>query len=70
MHRLVQALTLTSLLSLAAATPAEAISHAPFDALLKKHVKRGKVDYQGIKASDQAQLDAYVTAVGKASITR
>jgi hypothetical protein len=61
-------LTLTLLLAFTAATPARAFTHAPFDALLKKHVKRGKVDYQGIKASDQAQLDAYVTAVGKVRV--
>lgn len=61
-------LTLTLLLDFTAAPPAHAFSHAPLDALLKKHVRRGKVDYQGIKSTSQAQLDAYVAAVGKARI--
>jgi len=68
MHRPLKALTLTLLLSFAVATPADAISHAPYDALLKKHVKRGKVDYAGIKETNHAALDAYVTAVGKARV--
>ncbi len=67
MHSLLKRAALTlSLLLLS--DPAHAITHAPFDALLKKHVKRGKVDYEGIKATSQAQLDAHVAAVGKTRI--
>ncbi len=67
MHSLLKRAALTlSLLLLAA--PALAFSHAPFDALLKKHVKRGKVDYQGIKATSQAQPNPNVAAVGKARV--
>ena len=41
------------------------VDHGPWDALLKKHVADGKVDYAGVRA-DQAKLDAYLDALGKA----
>jgi hypothetical protein len=61
------ALTLTLALTLALAPgTARAISHAPLDRLLRKHVRGGKVDYQGIKDRSRAELEAYVSAVGRA----
>ena len=42
--------------------------HSAFDALLKKHVKDGKVDYAGVKA-DRAKLDAYLATLAKADLS-
>ncbi|MFK7810253.1 MAG: DUF547 domain-containing protein [Saprospiraceae bacterium] len=39
------------------------VDHAPFDALLRKHVSSsGKVNYKGLK-TDQSKLDAYLAAL-------
>lgn len=46
------------------ARPAVAGLHAPFDALLKSHVKDGVVDYKGLKAREAA-LDAYLAVLDK-----
>jgi len=51
--------------------PVDVIDHAPFDALLKKHVnKRGMVDYAGWKRSDadMASLNAYLKSVADADL--
>ncbi|MCA9666384.1 MAG: DUF547 domain-containing protein [Myxococcales bacterium] len=47
------------------ARDARAVSHKPFDKILRKYVRGGRVDYAGIKANAQKQLDAYVASVGK-----
>jgi hypothetical protein len=60
-------LTLAVIAALAPAARA-AVSHEPFDAILKKHVKRGRVDYEGIKRESRAALDGYVKALGKARL--
>jgi hypothetical protein len=39
--------------------------HDPFDALLKKHVRDGVVDYRGLK-SDERLLDGYLDHLGSA----
>ena len=46
-----------------------AFSHATFDALLKRHVKKsGRVDYAGL-AKDRAQLTAYLQQLASADIS-
>jgi hypothetical protein len=44
--------------------------HAPLDALLRRHVERGRVDYDAIKRSDRdrAKLEAYVRSLAKAKV--
>lgn len=51
-------------LTLAAPLAAQAFDHAPFDALLKAHVKGQSVDYAGF-AQDKAKLTAYLDGIGK-----
>ena len=46
------------------ANPADQL-HAPFTALLQRHVKGSAVDYKGL-AKDAPALDAYIAALGKA----
>lgn len=47
------------------ASPAPAVSlHAPFDSLLKAHVKDGVVGYKGLK-TEEAALDAYLAALDR-----
>lgn len=58
------AMALAALLALPG--DAQALSHKPFDKILRTYVKNGRVDYGGIKAKAKAQLDAYVAALGKA----
>lgn len=41
------------------------VDHKPFDMLLKKHVKKGLVDYAGLQA-DRAALGAYLKTLAKA----
>lgn len=41
--------------------------HQPWDALLKKHVKHGIVDYKGFK-TDVKALDAYLDTLNKTSV--
>lgn len=62
------------LIVVAAAAPAWAdrtFDHGPFDRTLKAHVKRGRVDYAGIKKdkSKSAELERYVKALGSASLS-
>lgn len=64
--RPISALALLTLLL--AAPDAHAFDHSRFDAILKAHVRAGRVDYAAIKARAKADLDAYVTAVGGAKI--
>ncbi|PIE17378.1 MAG: hypothetical protein CSA65_09100 [Proteobacteria bacterium] len=45
---------------------AQALSHKPFDTILRTYVRNGRVDYAGIKANAKGPLDAYVAALGKA----
>lgn len=50
----------------AAAAPAAALDHTPFDRLLRAHVRAGRVDYAAIHARDRARLNAYVQALATA----
>ncbi|MBL9190146.1 MAG: DUF547 domain-containing protein [Opitutaceae bacterium] len=50
-------------LGLAATLNAFDHSHAAFDALLKRHVREGMVDYAALKAAPQA-LDGYLSTLG------
>jgi hypothetical protein len=64
----------SAILLIAAAAPARGgrtFDHGPFDRLLGKHVKRGRVDYAGIKndRSRSAELGRYVKALGAASLS-
>lgn len=48
---------------------AQAFDHSPFDALLKKHVEDGKVDYAGVRA-DRKALEAYLAQLAAADVTK
>ena len=48
------------------AQPARA-DHRDFDKLLKTYVRRGRVDYEGIRTRGKAALDKYVAWIGAAS---
>ena len=48
--------------------PAFAFDHAAFDALLRTHVRDGRVDYAGIKARAAKPLDAYLSAISRADL--
>lgn len=63
--RLFRALAL-AVLALAPSSEAWAFDHGKLDALLKAHVSNGKVDYDALRGK-QAELDAYLAAVGAAS---
>ncbi|MFO1283316.1 MAG: DUF547 domain-containing protein [Burkholderiales bacterium] len=54
---------LAAFATLAIATPVRAIDHAPFDALLRAHVKNGVVDYPGFQES--REFKAYVEELAK-----
>ena len=54
-------------LVLLSTTPAAALSHKPFDTILRTYVKNGRVDYAGIKANAKTNLDAYVKSLASAS---
>ncbi|MBW2735134.1 MAG: DUF547 domain-containing protein [Deltaproteobacteria bacterium] len=72
MHPHVLALATLSLsLSLSLVSPAaHAFDHAPFDTILRAHVRHGRVDYAAIKAgSSHAALNAYIKALGDASLS-
>ena len=64
-------LTFLPLMLLLAGLPATALGfdHKPLDAILRAHVRGGRVDYAGIKARDADKLAAYVKAVGSASVS-
>jgi hypothetical protein len=47
-----------------AETPVVTGLHAPFDALLREHVRAGIVDYAGFQR-DASKLDAYIAALGR-----
>ena len=49
--------------------PGAAFDHGPWDALLKKHVKNGRVDYDGLQA-DKSKFDAYVTSLAQADVAK
>jgi hypothetical protein len=52
---------------IASLQPAAAqFNHKPYDELLRRYVKAGRVDYQGIKANDLAKLVTYLETVSKA----
>jgi hypothetical protein len=62
------------LLLIGAAAPARAnpgFDHGPFDRVLKAYVKRGRVDYAGIKNDKRrsAELERYVKALGAAGLS-
>ena len=62
-------LALLTLLALPA-TRAEAFDHKPYQGILSAFVKRGRVDYAGIRndAAARARLNGYVTALGAAKL--
>jgi len=49
----------TSVTATQAAAAAPAFDHAPFDEILRAHVRSGKVDYQSLKA-DEGKLERYL----------
>ncbi len=55
----------SALLLFALATPATAVDHSAWDALLKSHVSDGLVDYSAL-AANRAALDAYLTDLADA----
>jgi hypothetical protein len=55
-------------LILLAAGSAAAFDHAPFDGLLRAHVRGGRVDYAALKARGARELDAYLAAVARAEL--
>lgn len=63
-RRLAAVPALLAIAALIAGAPlAHAIDHAPFDALLRAHVKNGVVDYPGFQ--DSAAFKAYVAELAK-----
>jgi hypothetical protein len=62
-------LALSLPLLMAASAPVQAFDHSKFNGLLAKYVKRGQVDYSGIKAAAKAELDQYVGAIAKANVS-
>ena len=49
--------------------PGAAFDHGPWDALLKTHVKNGRVDYDGLQA-DKSKFDAYVASLAQADVAK
>lgn len=66
MHR---ALWLCLLLAATPALAQDTFDHSVWDALLKKHVASGEVDYAGVRA-DRSKLDAYLKALGDADASK
>lgn len=63
------ALLALATLHLLASPLAQAFDHGAFDALLGKYVKRGQVDYSGIKSSAKSELDQYVGRLASAKVS-
>lgn len=55
-----------------AAFAADVVNHKPFNTLLKTYVKKGKVDYKGLKgnAEDMGRFNTYVESLANAKITK
>ena len=49
--------------------PGATFDHGPWDALLKTHVKNGRVDYDGLQA-DKPKFDAYVASLAQADVAK
>ena len=49
--------------------PGATFDHGPWDALLKTHVKNGRVDYDGLQA-DKSKFDAYVASLAQADVAK
>ena len=47
--------------------PGATFDHGPWDALLKTHVKNGRVDYDGLRA-DKSKFNAYVASLADADV--
>ena len=56
----------TALALLTVTAPLDAQAFDGYKALLKEHVKRGRVDYDGLEKNSKDKLDNFVAAVAKA----
>ncbi len=67
---IVSFLVIASFLVASPAFAKDIIDHKPFDEVLKTYVKKGKVDYKGLKANEKdfAKFTAYIEAIGGAKV--